>query len=116
MNRYQVHQISNQPPQKNPSQRKRDKPQLQEEREKDEKAKIKVKERGKGKRSANETDDADNTKEACGVCMKFHIEGEEWIYCDAFSLWYHRDCVGLDDNEWNYQLNDDAVYICPMCI
>lgn len=37
--------------------------------------------------------------------------------CDGCSVWYHKDCVGLDDSEWNDQVNnDEAVYICPMCV
>ena len=55
--------------------------------------------KGKGKRSEKETKEDDNTEQACGICIKFYKEGEEWIMCDGCSVWYHKDCVGLDDSE-----------------
>ena len=48
--------------------------------------------------------------------MKSYVENEEWICCDACSIWYHRNCVSLNDDEWAYQQNEEAVYICPMCV
>lgn len=73
--------------------------------------------KGKGKRSkkCKNLDEADTTGDNCGMCYKLYRDGEDWICCDSCSSWYHRDCVGLDEEGWEYFSSPDAVFICPMC-
>lgn len=63
-----------------------------------------------------EQTDADDYSDACGICLKLYKSNEDMICCNFCNMWYHRGCIGLDDdNEWNFFLTDDAIYICPMC-
>ncbi|XP_045215122.1 uncharacterized protein LOC123565320 [Mercenaria mercenaria] len=74
-----------------------------------------VKGKGKQLKQCVSRDKYDDASEACGICGKFEKEDENWICCDACNIWYHKDCVGLDEDDFDYFLNLDAVYICPLC-
>lgn len=41
---------------------------------------------------------------------------EDWICLDLCSIWYHRECVGLEDEEWIMVSDAAALYTCPMCL
>lgn len=71
--------------------------------------------KGKGKRSKKCKHLGEYDSDSCGVCHKIYQEDEEWICCDSCSVWYHRECVELGDDDWKYFSQPDAVFICPMC-
>jgi hypothetical protein len=77
----------------------------------DEKCKPKTRKRQTEKRYSDSGDYGD----ACGVCMNVYETDEDWICCDSCCTWYHRDCIGLEDEEWNYFSDAAAIYICPIC-
>jgi hypothetical protein len=70
----------------------------------------------KKSRKRRTTKDLTDEKDLCGVCSKSEKEGEEWICCDVCTVWYHRDCVGLDDDDWMMFSDAASLYTCPMCI
>lgn len=78
-----------------------------------EKRQSKSKGKGKEGKKRKTSEDSDDK---CSVCNKSSFEGEFWICCDYCSLWYHRDCVHLqDEQEWlTYRIR--RFLSCPMCI
>ncbi|CAC5426471.1 unnamed protein product [Mytilus coruscus] len=73
--------------------------------------------RGRGRKLKQTTPLSDSSDENCGICGKPEKSEEDWICCDICSIWYHRDCVGLEDEtSWLTCSNPDAVYTCPMCV
>lgn len=59
------------------------------------------KRKGKGKGRGKKRKTSEDSDDKCSVCNKSALEGEFWICCDYCSLWYHRDCVHLqDEQEW----------------
>ena len=58
---------------------------------------------------------SESTEDSCGICSKTYKDGQEWICCDTCSTWYHRDCVGLQDDDWVYFSSPEAVFVCPLC-
>lgn len=73
--------------------------------------------KGRSKRfkKCKNIDKSDSTEDSCGICSKIYKDGQEWICCDSCGIWYHRDCVGLEEEDWVYFSSPDAVFICPMC-
>lgn len=71
--------------------------------------------RKKSKRRKTSEDIADK-QDLCGICSKSKKEDEDWICCDLCSIWYHRECVGLEDEEWIMFSDAAALYTCPMCL
>ena len=68
----------------------------------------------KGKRKAESSHD--DSDEKCAVCNSKYADGEQWICCDECSMWYHRQCVQINnDNEWARLMEDGEPYSCPMC-
>ncbi|CAC5417702.1 unnamed protein product [Mytilus coruscus] len=53
--------------------------------------------RGRGRKLKQTTPLSDSSDENCGICGKPEKSEEDWICCDICSIWYHRDCVGLED-------------------
>lgn len=79
------------------------------------KGKGKYKGKGKGKRKKT-SEETQETDEKCVICNLAYSDGEEWICCDVCSLWYHRDCAQLqDDNEWHRLSEEGQPFVCPMC-
>ncbi|KAJ8321535.1 hypothetical protein KUTeg_000911 [Tegillarca granosa] len=81
------------------------------------KRKGKAKGRGKGKaKKIKKTNDEETDENNCGICCKTYITNEERISCDQCFLWYHRDCVNIEDNEWIKYSNDEEPYTCPIIL
>ena len=77
---------------------------------------MQVKEKEK-ERVKKKSDPIPDSSDDCGVCGKPEKPEEDWICCDMCCLWYHRECVGLENNDdWLYSSDPDAIYTCPMCI
>ena len=69
------------------------------------------------KRKRDTSYEYSSDKESCGVCFKAEKDGEDWICCDLCLVWFHRECVALqDDEEWILYSTDGAVFACPLCI
>ena len=44
------------------------------------------------------------------------MEEEDWIFCDNCNGWYHRGCIGLEDEAvWTKYSPEAIEYACPMC-
>lgn len=76
--------------------------------------------KGNGKERGNDngkgTKDEDETEnDACGICNKKYKSGEDWICCDECLVWYHRGCVGLEDESlWEEVSTEEKRYLCQM--
>ncbi|VDI26920.1 Hypothetical predicted protein [Mytilus galloprovincialis] len=72
--------------------------------------------KGKGKSRKKNIPISDESDDKCTVCNKPDIGNEDWICCDACTLWYHRDCANLQDDEiWTSLSEEGAVFTCPLC-
>lgn len=62
-------------------------------------------------------EDIVDKQDLCGICFKLKKEDEDWICCDLYVclIWYYRECVGLEDEEWIMVLDVVVLYICLMC-
>lgn len=75
------------------------------------------KRKGKGKGRGKKRKTSEDSDDKCSVCNRSALEGEFWICCDYCSLWYHRDCVHLqDEQEWLRLTESGDPFSCPMCI
>ena len=75
------------------------------------KGKGRGKGKGKGKKDEEKTEN-----DACGICNKKYKSSEDWICCDECLVWYHRGCVGLEDESlWEEVSTEEKRYLCPMC-
>lgn len=58
--------------------------------------------KGEGEYILHEIVRAQGSKEDCGICWdpeeSDDDEDREWEQCRKCKQWYHRDCLGLDDN------------------
>lgn len=78
---------------------------------------VKRKGKGKGKSKGKKAKTSEDTDEKCTVCYKSYVSGEQWISCDLCSLWYHRNCVHLqNEDEWLKYSEEDEPFSCPMCM
>jgi len=70
--------------------------------------------KGKGRiPKEKETEESDGN---CGICNLTYLEGEDWICCDTCSIWYHRNCVGLEKSSlWEQFTVSNEEYSCPLC-
>lgn len=78
----------------------------------------KEKGKGRGKSSRKKYASLVEPGEYCVICNKPDIGSldEGWISCDVCCLWYHRNCVNLqDDDLWASLSEEGAQYTCPMC-
>lgn len=58
----------------------------------------------------------DEERVFCSVCGKFTQDNEDCICCDECDSWYHRCCVGLEDEKlWDDLTSEDSKYSCPLC-
>lgn len=72
--------------------------------------------RGRTKKSKKYESDDGNEDENCTVCNKSYKENEDWISCDLCSLWFHRQCAHLQNDElWTRYTVDEEEYTCPLC-
>ncbi|CAG2206493.1 PIF1 [Mytilus edulis] len=79
----------------------------------------KKKSKGKGKGKGKKTKKVEETieDENCAICNKTYIDGEDWINCDVCTLWFHRQCVNLEDEaEWACLTEEDGSFTCPLCL
>jgi hypothetical protein len=72
--------------------------------------------KGRGNDNGKGTKDEDETEnDACGICNKKYKSGEDWICCDECLVWYHRGCVGLEDESlWEEVSTEEKRYLCQM--
>ena len=69
--------------------------------------------KGKGRiPKEKETEESDGN---CGICNLTYLEREDWICCDTCSIWYHRNCVGLEKSSlWEQFTVSNEEYPCPL--
>ena len=70
-----------------------------------EKRKGKGQRKGKSKAQKKKRKEVDVEK--CGVCGNSEGEAEEWIECDTCGIWYHRDCMNINDELWESYATED---------
>lgn len=81
------------------------------------KGRGKGKGKGKGKSRGKVTQTSYEDSDKCAVCNISYIEGEDWICCDLCSLWYHRECVNLqEEQQWLKYSEEEEPFTCPMCL
>ncbi|KAK3083502.1 hypothetical protein FSP39_024334 [Pinctada imbricata] len=70
------------------------------------------------KKSSKRRQTSDEVDVKCKVCMCIFIDdNEDSICCDSCDLWFHRKCVGLqDEKDWEAMSNPTTIYTCPLCI
>ena len=59
--------------------------------------KRKQAEKRKKKKTNKKQEQNKETENACrcSVCLEEYEEGDIWIECESYSLWYHTDCVDI---------------------
>ena len=53
-------------------------------------------------------------KNLCKICCGKWIN-TEMIYCDICMGWYHKECLGLTNEEFVKLSEDKNEYACPFC-
>lgn len=72
----------------------------------------------KKKRKTAAEEDCEKSDETafCAVCGKLCQDDQECICCDDCDSWYHRCCVGLEDEKiWKHLTSEETKYSCPLC-
>ena len=84
------------------------------------KHKIKNTKHSKGKRRRigkcqPDESETESNDDICGLCGKKYNPDEEWIGCDSCGTWFHRYCVDLSEEDWEYFSVPDNIFMCPFC-
>lgn len=71
--------------------------------------------KGKRKRKIRAKVAEDESHDSCEICNVSYKEGENWICYDFCSLWFHQECVHIDEDDWTSFTEDGQPYLCPLC-
>ena len=67
--------------------------------------------------SCNESNCEGDDVECCSIYDKAFADGQQRLFCESCSIWYHISCCGV--NETVYQElngNEDHGFRCPNCV
>jgi hypothetical protein len=80
--------------------------------------KTKTYSKGRKRKTNPEEEDSEKSDETafCSMCGKLSQDDQDCICCDECDSWYHRSCVGLEDEKlWAELTSEDSKYSCPLC-